>query len=141
MFERYERTRGDARERLVSRICDELTLHARLEEEVFYPAVREAIGDGELLNEAEVEHASAKDLIRQIETRTASDPRYNALVTVLGEYVMHHVKEEEGEMFKKVRASGLDLETLGEAMLQRKQALAGERPGMTGRIASLLGTG
>jgi hypothetical protein len=141
MFDRFERTRGDAqKERLAGTICEELKLHAQLEEELFYPAAREAIDDDDLMNEADVEHASAKDLIAQIEGSSPSDPRYDALVTVLGEYVKHHVKEEEGEMFKKVRAADLDLTGLGERMLERKAALTGETgKGLTGRVATLFG--
>jgi hemerythrin-like domain-containing protein len=144
MFDRFERTRGEAKERLASKICDELTLHTQLEEQLFYPAAREAIGDEDLMNEAEVEHQSAKELIRQIRASSSSDPRYDAMVTVLGEYVKHHIKEEEGEMFKKVRASDLDRSALGEQMKQRKQEITtgeGEGQGMTGRIASMLGAG
>jgi hemerythrin superfamily protein len=127
LFERFERTRGDAqKERVAETICNELKVHAQLEEELFYPAVREAISDADLMNEAEVEHASAKDLIAQIEGSSPSDERYDALVTVLGEYIKHHVKEEETEMFKKVRGSDLDLAALGEEMRERKGALLGE---------------
>lgn len=140
MFDRYERTRGDAqKERLATMICDELTVHTQLEEQLFYPAVREAIDDDDLMNEADVEHASAKDLIDQIRASGASDPRYDALVTVLGEYVKHHVGEEESDMFKQVRAADLDLSALGEEMKERKRMLAGGRgEGITGRITSLL---
>ena len=137
LFARFERTRGEAaKQRLAETICQELTLHARLEEEIFYPATRKAIRDDDLMNEAEVEHASAKDLIVQIEASSASDPRYDALVTVLGEYVKHHVKEEETEMFKKVREAGLDLRALGEAMQERKRALGGAEGQAKGTLAS-----
>jgi hemerythrin superfamily protein len=125
LFARFERTRGDAqKQRLAETICQELTLHAQLEEQVVYPKVRRAIGDDDLMNEADVEHASAKDLIRQIQESSPSDEHYDALVTVLGEYVKHHVKEEEGEMFKKVRKSELDLAALAGEMRERKSALA-----------------
>lgn len=110
------------KEAMVEEICDELTLHAEVEEEVFYPAAREAIDEEDLLNEAEVEHASAKDLIAQLESMDSSDPMYDAKVKVLGEYVDHHVEEEEQEMFPKVRkAKELDLEALGEEIAALKE--------------------
>ena len=142
MFERFERARGESqKEKLAEQICDELTVHAQIEEEIFYPAAREAIGDDDLMNEAEVEHNSAKELIAQIRASSPSDEKFDALVTVLGEYVMHHVKEEEREMFKKARASDLDLRELGEELAERKRVLtsgsAGER--IAGRIASAVG--
>lgn len=140
LFDRFERTRGESeKERLAKTICDELTVHTQLEEQLFYPAAREAIEDEDLMNEAEVEHQSAKDLIDQIRASSPSDPRYDALVTVLGEYVKHHIGEEEGEMFKQVRSSELDLTQLGEQMKERKRMLAQGGEGLTGRIGSLLG--
>jgi len=143
MFERFERTRGDAqKERLAGQICDELKVHAQIEEEIFYPAVREAIDDEDLMNEAQVEHDSAKELIAQIEAGTASDDRYDALVKVLGEYVMHHVKEEEREMFKQARAADLDLAEIGEQLRERKRVLVSGSPAerIVGRIASAIGS-
>ena len=126
LFDRYERTRGDAqKQQLASTICEELKVHTEIEEEIFYPAVREAIGDDDLMNEALVEHASAKDLIGQIEGSSPSDENYDALVKVLGEYIKHHVKEEEGDMFKQARESKLDLVGLGEQMSERKRELTG----------------
>jgi hemerythrin-like domain-containing protein len=122
LFTRFERANGESeKERLAEKICNELKLHTRLEEEMFYPAVREAIRDADLVNEAEVEHASAKDLINQIEAASPSDERYDALVKVLAEYVRHHIKEEESEMFPKVRRSQLDLTQLGERLRERKR--------------------
>lgn len=114
---------GDAadKEALVAEICAELTIHAEVEEELFYPAVRETIDDDDMMNEAEVEHASAKDLIEQLQAMEASDPMYDAKVTVLGEYINHHVEEEEGEMFPKTKKAKLDLEALGEDMLMLKE--------------------
>ena len=113
----------EGKEELATQICKELTVHAQLEEEIFYPAVREAIDDDELMNEAMVEHASAKDLIAQIQSMAASDPMYDAVVTVLGEYINHHVEEEQNEMFPKVQKSDMDLEELGLEMAERKEAL------------------
>jgi hemerythrin superfamily protein len=142
LFERFERTRGDKqKQKIAETICSELKVHAQLEEELFYPAARAAIAEQDLLNEAEVEHASAKDLIAQIERSSPSDARYDALVTVLGEYVRHHVKEEEGELFKKLRQSDLDLVELGERMQARKRSLlGGPATRAIGRLATLLGT-
>ena len=90
---------------------------------MFYPAVRAKLEEEDLLDEAQVEHASAKDLIEQLENMNPDDPLYKATFKVFGEYVLHHVKEEEGEMFPQVKASGLDLEALGEEMMARKEEL------------------
>ncbi len=116
----------DEKQALAEQICEMLTVHATIEEEVFYPAVREALDEQDLLDEAEVEHASAKDLIAQILEMEPSEELYDAKVTVLGEYVSHHVEEEETEMFPKVKKSSLDLKAIGEELLTRKQALMGD---------------
>jgi hemerythrin superfamily protein len=107
---------------VVDQICNELKIHAELEEEIFYPAVRKAIDDSDLMDEALVEHAGAKDLIAQLEDASPDDDLYDAKVTVLGEQIEHHVKEEEGEMFPKAKAK-VDTEALGATMLKRKIAL------------------
>jgi hypothetical protein len=111
------------RKALAEQICMELTIHAKLEEELFYPPVREAIRDDDLMDEAEVEHASAKDLIVQILSMDPHEELYDAKVTVLGEYIEHHVQEEREEMFPKVRKSGIDLARLGERLRVRKREL------------------
>ena len=124
MFDRFERTRKESvKQDLAERICTELTIHATIEEEIFYPAVRELIDDDDLMAEATVEHASVKNLIAQIEAASPDDEMFNAQVTVLGEYVKHHVKEEQQEMFPKVRKTDLDLKALGDQIRQRKQEL------------------
>ena len=107
------------------KICKELTVHAKVEEEIFYPAAREALGldEAPMMDEADVEHASCKDLIGQIESMDPSDDHYDAKVIVLGEYIDHHVKEEEGEMFPKIRKAKLDLKALGEQIAARKKSL------------------
>jgi hypothetical protein len=122
-FENMDHEDTAAMQQLVRLACEELKVHAAIEEEIFYPAVREAIEDEDLMNEAQIEHASAKQLIAQLESMKPSDPLYAATFTVLGEYVLHHVKEEESEMFPQVRKSKLDLDELGAAMMARKGEL------------------
>jgi hemerythrin superfamily protein len=108
---------------IVDQICSELKIHTELEEEIFYPAVRKAIDDGDLMDEALVEHAGAKDLIAQLEDASPEDDLYDAKVTVLGEQIDHHVKEEEGDMFPKAKKAKVDTEALGATMLKRKMEL------------------
>jgi hemerythrin superfamily protein len=117
---------ADEKEALARQICLMLTAHAMTEEEVFYPAARDAIKEDDLLDEAEVEHASAKDLIAQIEAATPAEPLYDAYVKVLGEYVEHHVREEEKEIFPRLKAAKVDLVALGERIAARKEELMPE---------------
>lgn len=127
-FEELTESRGDTREkkrRLAERICLELTVHAQIEEEIFYPAIRKAVKDDLMMNEAEVEHMSAKDLIAQIQEMNAGDPMLDAKVTVLGEYIDHHVKEERNEMFPKARATKVDLVKVRQQLEARKEELMG----------------
>lgn len=127
-FEKLDREDSEAMREMVETACAELELHAQLEEELFYPALREA-GDEEkshLLDEAEVEHDSAKQLIAQLRDLQPDDPRYAATFTVLGEYVNHHIEEEEGDIFKLAKKAKLDAEALGEAIAERKQQMQGE---------------
>jgi molecular chaperone DnaK (HSP70) len=125
-FEKLEREDTEAQQQLVQTACEDLKLHTTLEEELFYPALREAIDDEDIMNEAQVEHETAKLLIEQLENMGPDDPNFHATFTVLGEYVMHHVKEEEGEMFPQAKKSDLDLEELGGRMRNRMQELMGE---------------
>lgn len=123
-FKQYEELESDReKQALAQTICKALSVHAQIEEEIFYPAAREKIEDEDLLDEAQVEHASAKDLIAQIQSMKVGDDLFDAKVKVLGEYIQHHVKEEEGEMFPEARDSGLDLKALGEALAERKAKL------------------
>ncbi len=131
MFKEYQtlmeskaRSTGQKKLDLAHKICQELTVHAQVEEEIFYPQVRAAIKDTDLLAEAEVEHASAKDLIAQIQGMTEVDEMFDAKVTVLGEYIDHHVKEERNEMFPKARAARkLDLIAIRDQLIARKEEL------------------
>ncbi|SFM58735.1 Hemerythrin HHE cation binding domain-containing protein [Variovorax sp. OV329] len=137
LFNEYDEMAGskakrsiDARRQLAQRICVELTVHTQLEEEIFYPAVRAAIKEQDLLEEAEVEHASAKDLIEQIQSAQEVDEKFDAKVKVLGEYIDHHVKEERNEMFPKARASRLDLVAMRDELQARKEELMAEMEGV-----------
>ncbi|HWI99420.1 MAG TPA: hemerythrin domain-containing protein [Burkholderiales bacterium] len=125
-FEKLDREDNEAQQQLVQRVCEDLKLHTTLEEELFYPAAREAIDDEDILNEAQIEHETAKMLIEQLENMGPEDPNFHATFTVLGEYVVHHVKEEEGEMFPQVKKTDLDLEELGARMRRRMEELMGE---------------
>jgi len=110
----------------VETICNELTVHAQIEEEIFYPAMREAFEHADLIDEAAVEHASIKQLVEELQGMGPGEGPYAAKVKVLGEYVRHHVKEEEGEIFPKARKSKLDLVVLGKQLQSRKQELQSE---------------
>ena len=134
MFKEYEeltgsRARSAAQKKmdLAHQICHELTVHAQIEEEIFYPALRAVMKDTDLLAEAEVEHASVKDLIAQIQEMQEADEMFDARVKVLGEYVDHHVKEEKNEIFPKARsARKLDLIAMRDELETRKAELMGE---------------
>ena len=133
LFRQYEKLAdneadGQERQALAMQICQMLTVHATIEEEIFYPAAREAEVEEDLLDEAEVEHASAKDLIAQIQSMSPDDELYDAKVSVLGEYVEHHVQEEEGQMFPKCRRAKMDLAGLAEQLAERKSELMAEMP-------------
>ena len=125
LFEEYEHARQRNRKQaLVRQICEELTIHAQIEEQGFYPEAQKVLGDEkDLINEAIVEHASLKWLISQIEAMEPDSELYEAEVKVLKEYVEHHVKEEEKEMFPKLRKTDLDLEALGQTLFELKQQL------------------
>jgi len=111
------------KEAIAREVCLELTAHTTIEEEVFYSYLREQDPEefGDLLNEALVEHASAKDLIAQIRSMGIEDDLFEAKVTVLGEYVAHHVKEEEEELFPKVISKKIELRELLTSMTERKE--------------------
>jgi hemerythrin-like domain-containing protein len=130
LFKEFERLHEDEEneraEAIATDICKELKIHTTLEEEIFYPAVRDAIDDEDLMNEAEVEHASAKDLIAQIEAMPSAEGKCAAKVIVLGEYVNHHIEEEQEEIFPAARKAKVDLKALGEKIAARKEELQAE---------------
>jgi len=126
LFEKFE-SAGAGKGEIAAEVCKLLTVHAQIEEELFYPAARDALESDEegedLLDEAEVEHASAKELIAQIEEGDEGDPLFDAKVKVLGEYIKHHVQEEEGELFPRAKRTKLDLDALGKELKTRKTEL------------------
>ena len=120
-FSQFE-TDEERRAELARKICLALTVHAAIEEEIFYPMARQA-GLGDLLDEAEVEHAAAKQLIAEIEATKKKDRLFPAKVKVLGEYVKHHIQEEEGKLFPLLQDRELDLLELGREIAARRIAL------------------
>ena len=127
-FESLDEDESEEKARLVRLACAELKVHTQLENEIVYPAVREAIEDDDLVDEALVEHQAAEELISQLEQMEPGDEMYDAKFTVLGEYVNHHITEEQKEMFPKARKAKIDLAGLGEQMMTRKQELMKDMP-------------
>ncbi len=124
LFNEYEKARATTKKKdLVAQICIELTVHAQLEEEIFYPAVKQALKDHKLVPEATIEHATLKNLIAQVKDVEPDGEMFDAKIKVLSEYVKHHVKEEQNEIFPKVEASKLDMIELGAQMAARKEEL------------------
>ncbi len=124
LFADFKKSRAGARKQaIVAQICQELKVHAQVEEEIFYPAVKAALKDKILVPESTVEHASVTELIAKIEAAEPSGEMYDALVTVLSEYVKHHVKEEQNEMFPKAKATRLNMVELGARLAARKAEL------------------
>jgi hemerythrin superfamily protein len=148
LFKQYDEIKDgaedSAKEELVTQICDALTVHAAIEEAIFYPAARQALPEEQgqdLLDEAAVEHQTLKDIIGRLEMAPTSDPLYDAGVKVLSEYVKHHVREEETELFPKIRSSDMDLQAIGQQLEERKEQLEGQasrssRSGSRGRGSS-----
>lgn len=135
LFQEYQKmvdheAEDDEKHPIAQQICMLLTVHAQIEEEIFYPAAKDSIQEEDLVDEATVEHASAKDLIAQLQESDPSDELFDAKVKVLGEYIDHHVKEEESEMFPQARKAKMDLAALGEQLGARKVELM-EQLGMS----------
>jgi hemerythrin superfamily protein len=137
LFDAFEEDDAD-KSGIAAQVCRMLTVHAMIEEELFYPAAREVLGDegDDLLDEAQVEHASAKELIAQIEEEGQDGDLFEAKIKVLGEYVRHHVEEEEKELFPLVKKAEIDLEALGTELEQRKAALSAQFDGKSPAPAS-----
>ena len=128
LFEQYEKARSaEKKGTIVAQICTELGVHAQIEEEIFYPAVKLALKDKELVPEALVEHGSLKSLIAQVEGVEPDGEMFDAKIKVMSEFVKHHVKEEQEEMFPKAQKTALDMDELGLQLAQRKEQLLIEK--------------
>ncbi|HYG28505.1 MAG TPA: hemerythrin domain-containing protein [Caulobacteraceae bacterium] len=136
-FKEFEATNGEkTKTRLVEQICLALKVHTQIEEEIFYPASREAFSSDqeEMVDEAVVEHASAKNLIAEIEAMEVGDDLFDAKVHVLMEVIEHHVEEEEKEYFPAARKTDMDMEALGMQMAERKEQLMGQMTRVNGHM-------
>lgn len=128
LFADYEEADSTAKKKKIAeQICNELTVHAQIEEEIFYPAVKQALKDKELIPEARVEHETLKSLIAQVEGEEPDSEMFDAKIKVMHEYVKHHVKEEQNEIFPKAKATGLDMMKLGAKLSERKEELRAAR--------------
>ncbi len=125
-FEKMTEEDEDNKRDLVEKACLQLAIHAQIEEELFYPALRDVIDDQDLLDEAQVEHDMARQLIEELQSMSPGEDLYDAKFTVLGEYVKHHVEEEQNEIFPKAKKAKIDLDTLGADLSDRKQELMQE---------------
>ena len=126
MFEEFEKADEDRKFELAAEICQALTVHAAIEEEIFYPQVREALEAEDLMLEAEIEHDTVKNLIERVQEGEIDETQLSAMIKVMNEYVNHHVNEEQRRMFPRVKRSELDLEAMGQEMLARKTELEAE---------------
>ena len=136
-FKEFEATNGQkTKDKLAEQICTALKVHTQIEEELFYPASREALPSDqeEMVDEAVVEHAAAKTLIAEIEAMEVGEELFDAKVKVLQEMIEHHVEEEEKEYFPAVRKTEMDLEAIGAQMAQRKEELMGQMARVNGRM-------
>jgi len=126
MFEELESADEDRKFELAAEICQALTVHSTIEEEIFYPQVRAAINAEDLMSEAEIEHDSIKQLIERVQTGEVDEIQLTAMMKVMNEYVNHHVNEEQRKIFPRVRRAELDLEAMGRELLERKTELESE---------------
>ncbi|MGH8713605.1 MAG: hemerythrin domain-containing protein [Casimicrobiaceae bacterium] len=121
-----KRGEDDGKGQVVQSACKALQIHARIEEEIFYPALREAANADDPLDEAQVEHSHVKELVAELQAASPGDELYDAKMKVLSEYVEHHVQEEESTLFSKARKAGVDLAALGEQLAARKAELGAD---------------
>lgn len=127
MFKDYEdlksKNSNSEKQKLAMKICEELKVHTQIEEELYYPRMREQTDEVSMLNEAKVEHDSAEQLISEIESMSGDEELFDAKVKVLGEYVKHHIKEEQNEMFPAAKKAGIETPELAHELLERKEEL------------------
>lgn len=126
MFDEFEKADEDRKFVLAAEICQALTVHATIEEEIFYPQVREALAAEDLMLEAEIEHDTVRNLIERVQEGEIDETQLSAMIKVMNDYVNHHVNEEQRQMFPRVKRSELDLEALGQELLARKTELESE---------------
>ena len=125
LFDKFEQTKtSNAKKRIVDQVIQELEIHTKLEEEIFYPAVRKRLGEEDMIDEAKQEHQQAKEIIRELKKMDGEDEQLEEKFADLVECVKHHVEEEEGEMLPKVEKSDLDLTELGDEIAERKEELS-----------------
>lgn len=130
LFGQFDKAKAEGRRaELCRQICMELKVHTQIEEELLYPQAHDEINDPELVDESLVEHRAAKELIAEIEGTDPSDEMFAARMQVLEEQIDHHVKEEETELFPKIRKSDMDLKQIGEQLRQRTKELKAEMKG------------
>ncbi len=130
MFSEFEKLgSGDMEEKedLVRDACTELRVHTMVEEEILYPALREELDDKGLIDEADVEHTVAKQLIGELEEMSADEDLFEAKFKVLGEYVNHHITEEEKEIFPQAKKAKVDMQSLGQQIKKRKEEILDEK--------------
>jgi len=134
LFGQFEKARDtDRKKALADKICLELRVHMQMEEEIFYPTSREYLKDEDIVDEAVVEHAAAKDLMGEIEGMEPGEELYDAKMTVLREQIEHHVEEEEDEYFPKVKKTDMDLKAIGAQLKARKGELMAQMDGGQGK--------
>jgi hypothetical protein len=134
LFKKYENSDSESeKESLAEQICGELIIHTKLEEEIFYPACRDAEVEHDDMDEAQVEHDGAKLMIKELMEGSPSDEYYDAKVKVLSEYIKHHVKEEEEPkgIFAQARKAGVDMKAVGAQIKSRKEELMAEKERVT----------
>jgi hypothetical protein len=127
LFKKFAQAKSNgAKKRICDRVIEELEVHTKLEEEIFYPAVQKELGDEEMIEEAEKEHQQAKDLIQELKTMGGENEQLEGKFSELVECIKHHVEEEQSEMLPKAEESEMDLAHYGKQMTERKKALTGK---------------
>lgn len=142
LFDRFEKAEESEAKDIVRDACRELKVHAKIEEELFYPALRQKMEDEDgLLDEADEEHHEAKILVAELELMSGDEDNFCAKFEVLAENVRHHIKEEEGELFPQARRTAIDFDALGEQLAERKEELmkSGVPPGAEAEMISQFG--